>query len=322
MTPFVSIIIPVKALNAYIRESLPVIRSLDYDGFEVIVLPDFDGGEALPGAMIVPTGPAGPAEKRDMALAHARGELLAFLDDDAYPRRDWLRKAVRHFERAEVAAVGGPAVTPESDSVRQRASGRVFSSWLASGRYGYRYEPGRLMEVDDFPTVNLIVRREAFVSAGGFDTTYWPGEDTKLCLDLTKRLGKKIIYDPEALVYHHRRPLFGEHLRQVGRYGFYRGRFARVLPETSMRPMYFVPSFFSLGLFAGGAASMAEGTIAALYLLALSLYAALLVAASVSITVKERDLAVGALAVPGIFLTHLVYGLSFIRGLASARREG
>jgi len=321
MRPFVSIIIPVKEVNFYIRESMPHLLGLDYKDFEVIIFPDSESRESFPRTRIIPTGPVGPAEKRDLALKYAKGEILAFLDDDAYPRRDWRKKAVRHFKNKDVAAVGGPAVTPDHDSVWQKASGRVFSSWLASGRNGYRYLPRKRREVDDFPTVNLIVRRSYFEQVGGFDTAYWPGEDTKLCLDITRKLGKKIIYDPDVFVFHHRRPLFLEHLRQVGRYAFHRGYFAKVLPDTSLRLSYFVPSLFVLWLFLGGPISIVNDSFMPLYLGLVALYLLLLASESVLISWKEKDFIVGALSAPGILFTHLVYGFRFMQGLASKGRR-
>jgi hypothetical protein len=43
----------------------------------------------------------------------ARGEILAFLDDDAYPADGWLEAAMARFEDPTVCAVGGPGVTPQ-----------------------------------------------------------------------------------------------------------------------------------------------------------------------------------------------------------------
>lgn len=316
----VSVIIPVKEINDYVMESHEYLRKVDYPDFEVLIFPDRDTGLALPGARIIATGPVGPAEKRDLAIEHATGEILAFLDDDAYPRWDWLARAVRRFADPEVAAVGGPAVTPDSDSRLQKASGAVYESRLASSRYTYRYFPTAAREVDDFPTVNLFVRKDVFARLGGFDTAYWPGEDTKLCLDITRRLGLKIIYDPEVIVYHHRRKLFGPHLRQVSRYAFQRGLFVRTFPETSLRPGYFVPSAFLLFAALGLPASIVSGPAAVAYLSVLTVYSAAVVTASLASALSYGSLAVGALTLPGIMLTHAFYGYHFIRGLLSGRR--
>jgi cellulose synthase/poly-beta-1,6-N-acetylglucosamine synthase-like glycosyltransferase len=315
----VSIIIPVKRINNYIRESVSHILKLDYDEFEIIILPDEADTEVFSETRIIATGPVGPAEKRDIGSKNAKGEILAFLDDDAYPRSDWLKNAVRHFENPDIGAIGGPAVTPADDSIWQKASGAVFASWLASGKYDYRYIPRNSREVDDYPSVNLIVKKDIFNKAGGFDSNYWPGEDTKLCLDITKKLGKKIIYDPDVLVYHHRRPLFLSHLRQVSRYAFHRGYFAKILPETSLRFGYFVPSLFFLGLFLGGILSAVHNAIFLLYITILLMYIVMLLGTAMLITLREKDIFIGTLAVPGIFLTHLVYGYNFIKGLLEIR---
>ena len=316
----VTVVIPVKEINEYIIESYEHLAKLDFTSFEVIIFPDRDSGVKLNGVRIIPTGPVGPAEKRDLAIEYAEGEILAFLDDDAYPRTDWLKNAVRHFSDSGVGAVGGPAVTPESDSVLQRASGAVFSSRLVSSGYVYRYVPRRLREVDDFPTVNLFVRKSVFRELGGFDTGYWPGEDTKLCLDITKKLGLKIIYDPEVLVFHHRRALFGPHLKQVSRYAFQRGYFVRVFPETSLRPGYFVPSLFLLFTAAGMLLVFASRTVFTAWAAAMFAYVIALAGASVAAMVSNKNVAVGAAATPGIFLTHLAYGFYFLKGLLFGKR--
>jgi len=299
-------------------ESMVHLRRLDYDDFEVFILPDRDTGVRLAGARVIPSGPVGPAEKRDLAAGYATGEVLAFLDDDAYPARDWLSKAACHFTDPEVAAVGGPAVTPGSDSTLQKASGAVFASRLTSSSYVYRYLPRRKRDVDDFPTVNLFVRRSVFDEVGGFDTDYWPGEDTKLCLDITSR-GLRIVYDPEVMAWHHRRPLFATHLRQVSRYAFQRGVFVRAFPETSLRPGYFVPSAFVVFMLLGPALAAVHPGLFVAWVSVVFLYAAAVAAAALGAAAFWRSPAVGLATAPGIVLTHLVYGINFLRGLTARR---
>jgi len=312
--PVFSIIIPFKAPCAYLEESLPRILELIERRFEIILLPDAPmephGLYARPEVAIIPTGPVSPALKRDRGAEMARGEFLAFIDDDAYPDPFWLSSALAAFrENPDVAAVGGPAITPEDDPFWAKVSGAVFLSRLSGGNpERYLSAPPRKF-VDDWPTVNLIVRKEDFLAAGGFDSAYWPGEDTKFCLDLLNKTGKKILYLPELVVWHHRRAGLRKHLRQVGAYGMHRGHFARVHPETSRRIAYFIPAAWTLFFVAGLLFFPCSG----LYSLGLGLYLFILVLGLGDIARHESP-AVTLAAAPYIVLTHFWYGIRFIRG--------
>src|SRR5438128_12478480 len=107
---------------------------------------------------------------RDLALKFSDAAVLAFFHDDAYPEPDWLDHALPYFEDVTVGAVGGPAVTPKHDNLWQKGSGEVYSTWLGGGMYAYRYIPQAKREVDDYPSVNLLVRRDVFERAGGFNS--------------------------------------------------------------------------------------------------------------------------------------------------------
>ncbi|NBV84656.1 glycosyltransferase, partial [bacterium] len=112
----VSIIIPVREINAYLCESIPIILRETDESVEIIVLPDAPPREVINWpdcrSRIIPTGNIGPGRKRDVGARIARGETLAFLDDDAYPAVGWLDAAMPHFLDPKVCAVGGPGVTP------------------------------------------------------------------------------------------------------------------------------------------------------------------------------------------------------------------
>ncbi len=321
--PLVSIIIPVKKINDYLRqETVPAILKQTYQDFEIIILPDRLSKEKFKKTKIIATWPKrGPADKRDIGAKKAKGEILAFLDDDSYPDKNWLKEAVKVFqEDKRIAGVGGPSLTPPQDNLYQKASGYVWSTWLGSGGAGtYRCAVHPRKEIDDFPTVNLLVRKKDFWAVGGFDSHFWPGEDTKLCLDLTKKLDKKIIYDPKVLVYHHRREVFGSHLKQISRYAIHRGHFARILPETSFRLGYFIPTFFILGLIAGAFLAWLNPWVKMVYWLVLAFYFLALCLTSLQVYLQEREVRVAFLVIPSIFITHLIYGVLFIKGFFSLK---
>jgi len=338
---FVSLIIPVKEINDYLRkETIPAILKQSFQDFEIIILPDKPTKEKFPKTKIIPSWPKlGPADKRDLGAKKAKGEILAFLDDDSYPDKNWLKNTVNTFSvnsptsniphptfnlKHSIAAVCGPALTPPYDNVRQKASGYVWSTFFGSGGAGsYRCAVKPRREVDDFPTVNFLVRKTDFWKVGGFSSKFWPGEDTKLCYDLVYKLGKKIIYDPKVLVYHHRREIFGPHLRQISRYALHRGHFARIMPRTSFRIGYLLPTFFVLGL-AGGPILILGLKIFRLwslvkifgfvYFLVIFLYLGGLIFTSWEVYRQEKNWKVALLVMPAIFTTHFVYGVLFIKG--------
>lgn len=331
--PSVSIIVPYPKDNPYLRECLEHCLRLDYPDYEIILLPDGPEKHDLPQnsgpnelrttsyelqIKVVPTGKIGPSQKRDIGLSHARGEIVAFLDDDTYPVREWLKNAVRHFADPEIAAVGGPAVTPPSDGEREQASGAIYASPLVSGQYVYRYLSRTKRYVDDYPSCNLLVRRDVMREIGGYDSTFYPGEDTVICLKITRDLKKKILYDPEAQVFHHRRKVFRGHLRQIKNYALHRGYFVRKFPETSLRLSYFIPTLFTVGVAIGWAAAWVSPFFLSLYCGLLGVY----LAATFFAAIRPGHVKISLLVFGGIIATHFTYGFWFLVGLFSkAMRE-
>ena len=311
-----SIIIPVKEINDYLRESIPHLLALDYQDYEVLILPN-EEPSPLESAFvddrvkIIASGVVSPAIKRDMGAEQAKYEYLAFLDDDAYPSPEWLKVAEKIFAKKNVAALGGPGMVPPDASKKEVASGIFYETFIGGGGLAYRYRPVQEgFYVKDYPSVNLIINKIVFLEIGGFDNAFWPGEDTKLCLDLIQA-GHDIWYEPTLLVYHHRRPTFRGHFKQVGGYGLHRGHFAKIFPQTSALPLYFAPSAFLLGniiLFYLGFANtffwQIWGVLLAVYLLL----------AIIDIMTKTRDLWIAAMTLLVLVGSHLVYGWRFIQG--------
>ena len=306
----VSIIIAVKTWQKNLEECVNNCQVLDYPDFEIIIVPDKKINRDLPGVKIIPSGEVSPAEKRDLASRYAWGEILAFIDDDVYPQKSWLKNAMKNFENPEVVAVGGPAITPPEDSIKQIASGRVYENILTSGPYTYRYKKDKKRYVDDYPSCNFLIRKEIFDKLGGFDTKFWPGEDTKLCLEIVHRLKKKILYDPEVIVYHHRRQLFLPHLKQIASYALHRGYFAKKYSQTSLRLSYFLPSIFLLAMLSGLILSLFSLFVKKLFVLFLLIYLGI-----VFIFSFDKNLKMTFLVFPGIILSHITYGIFFFKGL-------
>ncbi len=314
--PKVSILVATKEKTRYLEECIELCQKLDYSDYEIIVLPDKEFSWPDPGIKIVPTGRVLPPTKRDIGARYAQGEILAFLDDDSYPKEDWLMQAVKNFGHSKVAAVGGPAVNPAKQSIAQRVSGMIFSSRIVSGSHVFRYIPRMLREVDDYPSCNFLVRKRDFEAVNGFSTKFWPGEDTFLCFKIKNILKKKILYDPEAIVYHYRRALFLPHLKQISRYALHHGYFAKRFPQTSLKIPYFLPSIFTIYVLGNLVLFNHLNNFFTFAYFFLGILYFILVAFA---AIRTLDRRCALLVFIGIPLTHLSYGLFFIKGLLAQR---
>jgi GT2 family glycosyltransferase len=163
----------------------------------------------------VSVGNDAPGRLRDLAVNNTESKYLAFIDSDAYPAPNWLIKAEEYFNKyTNIEAVCGPGIIPPDSSFLELLSDLV----LRCLPYNYRVIPKPQRYVAEYPTFNLIVKREAFKRVGGFDTDMITGEDTILCRKLNG-----ILYTPDILVYHKRRPFGIKFFTQIGRYGINRG---------------------------------------------------------------------------------------------------
>lgn len=309
MNPSVSIIIPCKEIDNYVRECVSQCERLDFDNYEIIMLPD-SKADRIAGIKTISTGSVTPSAKRNIGIANSKGELCAFIDSDAYPSKEWLRNAVKYFNDPQVAAVGGPGLTPKEENFMQKASGHVLSSFMV-GSLSNRYKAQRSFESNDIHSCNFIVRKAVLEEAGGWNEKYWPGEDTLICLAIRK-LGKKLIEASDVIVYHHRRPLLLSHLKQVSRFGLHRGFFAKRFRGNSLRLTYFLPLLLLLSFLTFMFASLFNSFFWHLLLLALVTY---LCATFVAAMLEVRGVKLLFSVWLGIVTTHVVYGMSFLVGL-------
>jgi cellulose synthase/poly-beta-1,6-N-acetylglucosamine synthase-like glycosyltransferase len=306
----VSIIIPCKNIDDYTRECIAYCKLLDYPFFEIILLPDHSE-EQIEGVISIATGPVSPGLKRNIGVKNSKGEFCAFIDNDAYPRSDWLTNAMKYFDAPQVGGVGGPGITPETDGFRQKSGGYVLSSFMV-GNLSSRYKTKSCFESDDIHSCNFIARKSVVEEAGGWNEKYWPGEDTLMCLAI-KKVGKKLIESSDVVVYHHRRSLFRQHAKQVSRFGEHRGFFTKKFPENSMKFTYFFPSLLVLSLVIGLLFALFIPFFAYLTLFGLAVY---LLSGLIAAALQVKDIKLVFSVWLGIIVTHIVYGVFFFSGLA------
>jgi GT2 family glycosyltransferase len=308
--PAVSVIVPFRSDGPHLRQCLEHLERQTFRSFDVILVPNAESAFGGDGVRILPSSSVMPNRKRQLAAEMTSAPIVAFIDDDAYPAPEWLAAAMRHFDDPSVVACGGPGVTPPDDSARRRAGGAVFASPLVTAGTRHRYVAETRRDVDALPSCNLLIRREPFLRDVDASSRYWPGEDILACVFATLD-GERIVYEPDALVYHHRRPLFAAHLSQVWNYGQFRGHFLRHIDRTRRYAPYGVPALFVLAhAVVLPLALRRSSRVPALT--AIGIYVAL--TAWSAVREGRRARANPALVAAGIYLTHLAYGTGTIVG--------
>lgn len=141
---------------------------------------------------------------RNIGLRSATGEIVAFVDDDAYTDAYWLENLILPYADAAVGAVGGRALNnqPGEESTGVTEIGRLYSDGILTGNFAA--DPGMVIETDHIIGCNMSFRRSLLASLGDFRCDY-PGtevrEETDLCLRIRKT-GMKIVFQPTAIVTH------------------------------------------------------------------------------------------------------------------------
>jgi glycosyltransferase involved in cell wall biosynthesis len=193
----VSVIVPTWNEEKYLEKCLKSLRRQSLkDPFEVIVV---DGGSSdhtleiahkfAHEVLVVPDRPVGAA--RNIGAAHAKGNILAFIDADTAASKNWLEQTVKTFNaHPEAVCVTGPTL-PYEGSRLDELMYEIATGWAqrVSFRLGFPHVAG----------FNCAYRKDAFWSAGGFDENRELSEDVVLSLKI-RRHGI-ILFNDEMIAY-------------------------------------------------------------------------------------------------------------------------
>ncbi|KKQ37514.1 MAG: Glycosyltransferase, partial [Candidatus Roizmanbacteria bacterium GW2011_GWA2_37_7] len=176
--------------------------------------------------------------------------------------------------------------------------------------------------VDDYPSMNLLVKKKVFLDLGGFDNDFWPGEDSKLCEDLVYKKNGKILYHPDVLIYHHRRDSLFGFLRQHSQYGYHRGAFFAHGDKNSRRFSYLMPTILVILVLYLFAIAILQILFPPFFRVIffpfltfpLKLYFISVAIQGILFFVNTQNIMISALAVVALVLMHITYGLFFIKG--------
>jgi GT2 family glycosyltransferase len=211
-----------------IRDCCEGLRRLDYPDYEVIVVDDGSTDDTAAIARhydvrLIRTPNRGLSSARNTGLAAATGEIVAYLDDDAYPDPHWLTYLAATFLSTAHAGVGGPNIAPAGDG--------PIAECVARSPGGPVHVLVTDREAEHIPGCNMAFRKSCLEAIGGFDPRFrTAGDDVDLCWRLEDR-GWTLGFHPAAMVWHHRRNSVRTYWRQQIGYGRAEAMLERKWPE-------------------------------------------------------------------------------------------
>ena len=213
-----------------LRDTLDGLARLQYPNFEVIVVND-GSTDATPELVaeydvrLINTENRGLSSARNTGWQTACGEIVAYIDDDAYPDPHWLHYIAYRFMTGDWVGVGGPNIAPPGDG--------AIAECVANAPGGPVHVLVSDREAEHIPGCNMAFRRDSLEAVGGFDPRYRAaGDDVDLCWRLQQE-GGRIGFHAGAMDWHHRRNSVALYWRQQRGYGK-----AEALLEQKWRSRY------------------------------------------------------------------------------------
>lgn len=220
--PFISVVICAFSLNRFdmTAECIDSVINDTYKNSEIILV--IDGNDKLKQKLesklekmdnitiIGNEKNEGASTSRNLGVRHAKGEIIAFIDDDGYASPGWLECIAKDFHNyPEVNVVGGKLIPIYEDKSRKLPEEIL---WIVGGTY--KGHPENMQTVRNVFTGNMAVRKSVFkdikfeIMYGKKETfLYWQLthqlEDTLFCVRVNNISSNSILYDPDMIAYHH-----------------------------------------------------------------------------------------------------------------------
>lgn len=214
--PKISVVVCTYNGSATIQKCLEGISRIDYPNYEVIVVNDGSTDHTASivekfNVKLISTTNHGLSSARNTGMYNASGEIIAYIDDDAWPDQHWLQYIAHAYSSSDHACIGGPNISPYDTG--------FISACVANAPGG----PVHVLETDEIaehvPGCNMTFRRDALMKIGGFDPVFrTAGDDVDTCWRIQES-GRTIGFHPSALVWHQRRDSLKAYWRQQKGYG-------------------------------------------------------------------------------------------------------
>ncbi len=214
--PRISVVVCSYNGAATLRDTLEGLATLDYPNYEVIVVNDGSTDDTPRIAdeydvNLISTENRGLSNARNTGWQAASGEIVAYIDDDAWPDPHWLQYLAHTFMTTDYVGVGGPNFAPPDDG--------PIADCIANAPGGPVHVLLTDTEAEHIPGCNMSFRCDALAAIAGFDPRYRAaGDDVDVCWRL-QDAGGRIGFHPAAMDWHHRRNSLAMYWKQQQGYG-------------------------------------------------------------------------------------------------------
>ncbi len=250
--PSFSIVVPTYNRPKQLERCLTALTQLDYpdDRVEIIIVDDGSNtpldstvapfqtsADIAKNIFLLRQTNAGPAAARNVGVQQAKGDYIAFTDDDCMPSSDWLRQFAEALQRNPAAMLGGRTLNALPKNLFSSASQALID-------YLYSYYDAADQGVF-FASNNIAMERSQFLAIGGFDVSFplAAAEDRNLC-DCWQQAGYPMKYVPSATIQHAHALSLKSFWRQ--HFGYGRGAFCfhQVRAQRTDQPIKVEPLKF------------------------------------------------------------------------------
>lgn len=143
--------------------------------------------------------------KRNFAVFNSeKADFIAFIDSDAYPSQNWLKKAEYIFNNSHYKIIGGPSAIPfPNNNFQKKITNYAKKSFFLTGEMSNQKIAKKSFETNNIESCNMFIRESIYRDINGMNENLYQAEDFSLCKMVKENNKKNIIYFSKDLIVYH-----------------------------------------------------------------------------------------------------------------------
>jgi glycosyltransferase involved in cell wall biosynthesis len=246
MNSKINIVIPSIRLGEELVYCLEKLNNQTYKNFFVTIVLDFYKKKKLPKLKyklnILISGKKNMSYKRNFGVKKFQSDLIAFLDSDAYPNKNWLKIVNDYFSKNknEEKIIGGPSIPFPNQSYTEMLCHYAKRSFYVTGYLNFRKYKSKNRYCDWLESCNMIMKKALYLKHEGMSVKKYLGEDKELIERMKKSDDSiKVFFNSKLFIYHKERNIkkfllqrlvFGSDLFNIIKFGNQIKGFQPILP--------------------------------------------------------------------------------------------